>query len=139
MSSHTVIVYKLDRLGWSLREPVKLIARLKERKIEFISLKDAIDTSTAQGRFFLNIFVSLAEFERDIIRERIKAGLSAARAKGRMGGKKKGLSQDAIKKAETAVMLYKEKKTAEEIAGIIGVGRSTVYRYLEAMGQKRIL
>ena len=56
-----------------------------------------------------------------------------------MGGKKKGLSPEAIKKAETAVMLYKEKKTAEEIAGIIGVGRSTVYRYLEAMGQKRIL
>lgn len=135
----TVVVYKLDRLGRSLRELVNLIAQLEERKIEFISLKDAIDTSTAQGRFFLNIFASLAEFERDIIRERIRAGLSAARARGRMGGKKRGLSPDAIKKAETAVMLYKEKKTAEEIAGIIGVGRSTVYRYLEAMGQKRIL
>lgn len=135
----TVVVYKLDRLGRSLRELVNLIAQLEERKIEFISLKDAIDTSTAQGRFFLNIFASLAEFERDIIRERTRAGLSAARARGRMGGKKKGLSPDAIKKAETAVMLYKEKKTAEEIAGIIGVGRSTVYRYLEAMGQKRIL
>ena len=96
-------------------------------------------TSTAQGRFFLNIFASLAEFERDIIRERTKAGLSAARARGRMGGKKKGLSPEAIKKAETAVMLYKEKKTAEEIASIIGVGRTTVYRYLEAMGQKRVL
>ena len=81
----------------------------------------------------------MAEFERDIIWERTKVGLSAARARGRMGGKKKRLSADAIKKAETAVMLYKEKKTAEEIAGIIGVGRSTVYRYLEAMGQKRIL
>lgn len=135
----TVVVYKLDRLGRSLRELVNLIAQLEERKIEFISLKDAIDTSTAQGRFFLNIFASLAEFERDIIRERTRAGLSAARARGRMGGKKKGLSPDAIKKAETAVMLYKEKKTAEEIARIIGVGRSTVYRYLEAMGQKRIL
>jgi len=135
----TVVVYKLDRLGRSLRELVNLIAQLEERKIEFISLKDAIDTSTAQGRFFLNIFASLAEFERDIIRERTKAGLSAARARGRMGGKKKGLSPEAIKKAETAVMLYKEKKTAEEIASIIGVGRTTVYRYLEAMGQKRVL
>ena len=56
-----------------------------------------------------------------------------------MGGKKKGLSPEAIKKAETAVMLYRERKTAEEIAGIIGVGRATVYRYLEAMGQKRNL
>jgi DNA invertase Pin-like site-specific DNA recombinase len=135
----TVVVYKLDRLGRSLRELVNLIAQFEERKIAFVSLKDAIDTSTAQGRFFLNIFASLAEFERDIIRERTKAGLSAARARGRMGGKKKGLSPEAIKKAQTAVMLYKEKKTAEEIASIIGVGRTTVYRYLEAMGQKRVL
>lgn len=69
---------------------------------------------------------SLAEFERDIIRECTKEGLSAARARGRLGGEKKGLCPDAIKKAETAVMLYKEKKTAEEIAGIIDVGRLTV-------------
>lgn len=135
----TVVVYKLDRLGRSLKELINLLSQFEERKIAFVSLKDAIDTSTAQGRFFLNIFASLAEFERDIIRERTKAGLSAARARGRMGGKKKGLSAEAIKKAETAVMLYRERKTAEEIAGIIGVGRATVYRYLEAMGQKRNL
>jgi DNA invertase Pin-like site-specific DNA recombinase len=135
----TVVVYKLDRLGRSLKELINLLSQFEERKIAFVSLKDAIDTSTAQGRFFLNIFASLAEFERDIIRERTKAGLSAARARGRMGGKKKGLSPEAIKKAETAVMLYRERKTAEEIAGIIGVGRATVYRYLEAMGQKRNL
>ena len=135
----TVIVYKLDRLGRSLKELINLLSHFEERKIAFVSLKDAIDTSTPQGRFFLNIFASLAEFERDIIRERTKAGLSAARARGRMGGKKKGLSPEAIKKAETAVMLYRERKTAEEIAGIIGVGRATVYRYLEAMGQKRNL
>ena len=87
----------------------------------------------------MNIFVSLAEFERDIVRERTMAGLSAARARERMDGKKKGLSPDAIKKVETAVLLYKETKTAEEIAGILGVGRSTVYRYLEAMEKKRNL
>jgi DNA invertase Pin-like site-specific DNA recombinase len=68
----TVVVYKLDRLGRSLRELVNLIAQFEERKIAFVSLKDAIDTSTAQGRFFLNIFASLAEFERDIIRERTR-------------------------------------------------------------------
>lgn len=123
--------------GRSLRELVNLIAQLEERKIEFVSLKDAIDTSTAHGRFFQNTFASLAEFERDIIRERSKAGLSAAGARGRMGGKKKGLTPDAIKKAETAVMLDKEKKTAEEIACIIGVGLSTAYRYLDAMEQKK--
>lgn len=135
----TVVVYKLDRLGRSLKELVELITEFQERKVEFISLQDAIDTSTAQGRLFLNLFASLAEFERDIIRERTKAGLAAARARGRVGGKKKGLTPEAIKKAETAVMLYKEKKSAEEIAGIIGVARATVYRYLENMGQKRNL
>lgn len=135
----TVVVYKLDRLGRSLRELVNLIAQFEENKIAFVSLKDGIDTSTAQGRFFLNIFASLAEFERDIIRERTMAGLSAARARGRMGGKKKGLSPEANKKAETAVLLYQQKKSAEEIAGIIGVGRTTVYRYLQEKGQKRNL
>ncbi len=105
----------------------------------FVSIKDSIDTSTAQGRLFLNIFGSLAEFERDIIRERTKAGLSAAKARGRTGGRKKGLGPEAMKKAETAVMLYKQMKNAKEIAGIIGVGRATVYRYLEEMGQERNL
>ena len=79
----------------------------------------------------MNIFGSLAEFERDTIRERTKAGLLAAKARDRTGGKKKVLSPEAKKKAETAVMLYNQKKSAVEIAGIIGVGRATVYRYLE--------
>lgn len=100
---------------------------------------DSIDTSTAQGRFYLNLFASLAEFERDTIRERTKTGLAAARARGRLGGRSKGLSPEARQKAETAVMLYQQKKSADEIATIIGVGRATVYRYLEAMGQERKL
>jgi len=135
----TLIVWKLDRLGRSLKELIHLIETLENKKVDFVSMKDAIDTSTAQGRLFLNIFASLAEFERDIIRERTKAGLASARARGRTGGRKKGLSSDALKKAETAVMLYQQKKSADEIASIIGVGRATVYRYLEAMGQKRNL
>lgn len=79
----------------------------------------------------MNIFGSLAEFERDTIRERTKEGLSAAKARDRTGGEKKVLSPEAKKKAEMAVMLYNQKKSAVEIAGIIGVGRATVYRYLE--------
>ena len=133
----TVVVWKLDRLGRSLKELVNLMETFQAKKVNFVSIKDSIDTSTAQGRLFLIIFGSLAEFERDIIRERTKAGLSAARARGRLGGKKKGLSPEAIQKAETAVLLYIQKKSTDEIAGIIGVGRATVYRYLEAMGQKR--
>lgn len=133
----TVYVWKLDRLGRSLKDLINLIETLLLKKVNFISLKDSIDTSTAQGRLFLNIFGSLAEFERDIIRERTKAGLESAKARGKIGGRKKGLSKIAKQKAETAVGLYLQKKTAEEIADIIGVGRATVYRYLEAMGQKR--
>ena len=135
----SVMVWKLDRLARSLKELINLIEIFKVKKVNFTSIKDSIDTSTVQGRLLLNIFGSLAEFERDTIRERTKAGLSAAKARGRMGGKKKGLSPEAMKKAETAVMLYKQKKSAVEIAGIIGVGRATVYRYLEEMGQERNL
>ena len=127
----SVMVWKLDRLARSLKELINLIEIFKVKKVNFTSIKDSIDTSTVQGRLLLNIFGSLAEFERDTIRERTKAGLSAAKARGRMGGKKKGLSPEAMKKAETTVMLYKQKKSAVEIAGIIGVGRATVYRYLE--------
>jgi len=135
----SVMVWKLDRLARSLKELINLVEILRVKKVNFTSVKDSIDTSTVQGRLLLNIFGSLAEFERDTIRERTKAGLSAAKARGRMGGKKKGLSPEAKKKAETAVMLYKQKKSAVEIAGIIGVGRATVYRYLEEMGQERNL
>jgi DNA invertase Pin-like site-specific DNA recombinase len=135
----SVMVWKLDRLARSLKELINLVEIFKVKKVNFISLKDSIDTSTVQGRLILNIFGSLAEFERDTIRERTKAGLWAAKARGRMGGKKKGLSPEAMKKAETAVMLYKQNKSAVEIAGIIGVGRATVYRYLEEMGQERNL
>lgn len=135
----SVIVWKLDRLGRSVKELINLMEIFQVKKVNFISIKDSIDTSTIQGRLLLNIFASLAEFERDIIRERTKAGLSAAKARGRSGGRKKGLTSEAIKKAETAVMLYKQQKSAVEIAGIIGVGRATVYRYLEEMGQERNL
>jgi DNA invertase Pin-like site-specific DNA recombinase len=135
----SVMVWKLDRLARSLKELINLVETFRVKKVNFTSIKDSIDTSTVQGRLLLNIFGSLAEFERDTIRERTKAGLSAAKARGRMGGKKKGLSPEAKKKAETAVMLYQQKKSAVEIAGIIGVGRATVYRYLEEMGQERNL
>ena len=135
----SVVVWKLDRLGRSLKELINLIETLQAKKVNFVSIKDSIDTYTAQGRLFLNIFGSLAEFERDIIRERTKAGLASAKARGRIGGRKKGLAPEAMKKAETAVMLYKQMKNAKEIAGILGVGRATVYRYLEEMGQERNL
>lgn len=136
-SGDTLVVWKLDRLGRSLKELLGLVNDFQEKNIGFISLNDSIDTTTAQGRLIFNIFASLAEFERDIIRERTMAGLMAARARGRMGGKKKGLTPDAIQKAETAKTLYQQKMKVDDIAKVIGVGRTTVYRYLEYTGQDR--
>ncbi|RAJ90070.1 DNA invertase Pin-like site-specific DNA recombinase, partial [Larkinella arboricola] len=127
----TVVVWKLDRLGRSLKELINLINDFQQRKIGFRSLNDAIDTTTAQGRLVFNLFASLAEFERDLIRERTKAGLSAARARGRTGGKPKGLSKEAQSKAEAARILFdKNENTVAEIGKILGISRATVYRYL---------
>lgn len=91
-----VVVWKLDRLGRSLRDLVDFVALFHEQEVNFVSLHDHINTTTATGRFTLNIFASLAEFEREIIRERAKMGLDAASARGRKGGRPKGLSSKNI-------------------------------------------
>ena len=96
----TVIVWKLDRLGRSLTNLIDLISELNKHGVHFLSLNDNINTQTATGRFTFNIFASLAEFEREIIRERTKAGLNATRARGRMGGRTKGLSKSSMSKAK---------------------------------------
>jgi len=97
--------------------------------------QDHLDTTTAQGRLMFNLFASLAEFERDIIRERTKAGLTAARARGRQGGRPKGLSKEALSKAQAAKTLYLQRdKTVAEIGQLLGVGRATIYRYLAHLG-----
>ena len=98
----TVIFWKLDRFGWSLKELIALIDVMHKKGVVFISLKDSTDTSTAQGRLILHIFASLAVFEKGIIRERTNARLSAAKACGRTVGRKKGLTPESIKKVETA-------------------------------------
>ena len=90
----TVIVWKLDRLGRSLRDLIDLVAEMQKLEVNFVSVQDSINTATATGRFTFNIFASLAEFEREIISERTKAGLASARARGRKGGRPKGLSKE---------------------------------------------
>jgi DNA invertase Pin-like site-specific DNA recombinase len=102
----TVIVWKLDRLGRSLKELFTLVDDFQRKGIGFRSLNDAIDTTTAQGRLVFNLFASLAEFERDMIRERTKAGLAAARARGRVGGRPKGLSAQAQAKARAVKTMH---------------------------------
>ena len=129
-----VIVWKLDRLGRSIRDLIDLVSSFRELGVEFVSLKDSIDTSTATGRFTFNVFASLAEFEREIIRERTMAGLAAAKARGRTGGRKPGLSKEAMNKAKQVKILFeKGDMPMEEIAKAFGISRATGYRYLELM------
>ncbi|MFT2011471.1 recombinase family protein [Pontibacter sp. 13R65] len=130
-SGDTVVVWKLDRLGRSLRDLIDLVSDFKERGVDFVSLQDGINTATPTGRFTFNIFASLAEFEREIIRERTKAGLDAAKARGRKGGRPSGLSKVAMEKAVTVKILFDSgTKTVEEIAKILNIGRATCYRYI---------
>ena len=132
-----VIVWKLDRLGRSIRDLIDLVSSFRDLGVEFVSLKDSIDTSTATGRFTFNVFASLAEFEREIIRERTMAGLTAAKARGRTGGRKPGLSKEALAKALMVKKLFDIGTTSmDEIATALKLSRATCYRYLDLMNQK---
>ncbi len=126
-----LVVWKLDRLGRNLKDLITIITDLMDRKVGFVSLNDPIDTTTSHGRLIFNIFGSLAEFERDLIRERTFAGLKSARARGRLGGRPKGLSDAAKEKACAAETLYKEGKlSTSEICRQLNICRYTLYAYL---------
>ncbi|TVM12618.1 transposon DNA-invertase, partial [Oceanidesulfovibrio indonesiensis] len=125
----TLVVWRLDRLGRSLKHLIELVSELEERGIGFRSLQEAIDTTTPGGKLVFHIFSALAEFERNIIQERTRAGLEAARARGRKGGRPKKLSPQ---KRELALKLYHEKeKTVAEICELVGVSKPTLYDYLK--------
>lgn len=127
----TLVIWKLDRLGRNLAHLINITTKLIEKKVGLISLNDPIDTSTAQGRMVFGIFASLAEFERELIRERTQAGLKSARARGRKGGRPKGMSQAAIEKAAVAEALYKEGSiSVNKIAEQLGISKTTLYCYL---------
>jgi hypothetical protein len=118
-------------MGRSLAHLVELVGDLVKRKVGLVSLNDPIDTTTAQDRLVFNLFASLAEFERELIRERTHAGLSAARARGRVGGRPKGLSSQAQATAMAAETLYREKRlSVSSIAGKLHISKSTLYGYL---------
>ena len=126
-----IVIWKLDRLGRSLKHLVDLVSDLLIRGVGLKSLNDPIDTTSSQGRLIFNIFASLAEFERDLIVERTQAGLKSARARGRLGGRPKGLSEDAKRKAVAAEALYRGGKLGvNEIAANLGISKSTLYSYL---------
>jgi DNA invertase Pin-like site-specific DNA recombinase len=124
----TVYIYKLDRLGRSLRHLLSLVAEFEKQGVGLVSLTDAINTTSAQGRLVFNLFASLAEFERELIRERTHAGLASARARGRVGGRQKGLSKEAERTAIIAETLYREQQLGvNEIAHQLGIAKTTLY------------
>ena len=126
----SLVVWRLDRLGRSLKHLIETITALNNRKIGFKSITEAIDTTTSGGKLIFHIFGALAEFERDIIRERTQAGLTAARARGRKGGRPRALTP---KKAEQARTLYNDKnRSIDEICRTLNISRATLYRYINA-------
>ena len=123
----TLVVWKLDRLGRSLQHLITVVNKLKDGGVYFRSLKENLDTSSSTGKLIFHIFGALAEFERDIIRERTMAGLAAARARGRVGGRPKIMDEGKIKLAKT--LMVDHSRSIGEICEIIGVSKATLYRY----------
>jgi DNA invertase Pin-like site-specific DNA recombinase len=132
-SGDTLVVYKLDRLGRSTRKLIELVEELDQRGVEFVSIRDSIDTTTAVGKAMFRMLAVLAEMERDLIVERTKAGLEAARARGRKGGRPKK-SSIAVQKA---LKLYDSKEySVSEIAELTSVSAATLYRSLHIRKDK---
>jgi DNA invertase Pin-like site-specific DNA recombinase len=130
-----LVIWKLDRMGRSLRHLVELVGELVTREVGLLSLNDPIDTTSAQGRLVFNMFASLAEFERELIRERTQAGLTAARARGRVGGRPRGLPAHAEATAMAAETLYREQRlSVNDIAQRLRIAKSTLYSYLRHRG-----
>ena len=127
----TLVVWRLDRLGRSLRQLTETVTDLEQRGVNFRSLTEAIDTTSPGGKLVFHIFGALAELERDLIRERTRAGLTAARARGRKGGRPRAAAFRDPKKQALARKLYAEQQTpVTTICQMLKVSRATFYRYL---------
>jgi DNA invertase Pin-like site-specific DNA recombinase len=128
----TLIVWRLDRLGRSLKDLIALAEGLDKRGVGLKSLKEALDTTSSGGRLIFHMFAALAEFERDLVRERTQAGLTAARARGRLGGRPKRLTPE---KRRLVVQLYRAKEhSIAEICRLMGISKPTLYSYLAEAG-----
>jgi DNA invertase Pin-like site-specific DNA recombinase len=124
----SLVVWRLDRLGRGLRHLIDVVKGLEERQVALVSLTESIDTSTPGGRLVFHVFGALAEFERDLIRETTQAGLTAARAPGRVGGRLTVWTEDKIKAA--LAMRVRGQHNVSSIARALGVSRASVYRAL---------
>lgn len=128
-SGDVLVVWRLDRLSRSLKDLIEMVSVLEERSIGLQSLHESIDTTSSVGKLVFHIFGALAEFERNLIRERTQAGLNAARARGRLGGRPKALDSS---KRKLAVRLYRDRDhTVAEICKLMGVSRPTLYKYIK--------
>lgn len=132
-SGDVLVVWRLDRLGRSLKDLIGMMETLSERNIELHSLTEALNTTSSSGQLIFHLFCCLAEFERNLIRERTQAGLKAARARGRLGGRPKALEPA---KRQLAIKLYNERQhTIKEICRMMGISKPTLYSYIaEARG-----
>lgn len=127
-----LVVWRLDRLGRSVKNLIEIIAVLDSRKIEFLSLQESINTATSGGKLIFHVFAAVAEFERNLLKERTQAGTAAARARGRTGGRPLALSED---KKNLAVKAYLDKElTIKQICKIFGISKRTLYKYVDADG-----
>lgn len=131
----TLVVWKLDRLGRSVRHLITLVSELNAQGIHFRSLTDSIDTSTPMGRFFFHIMSALAEMERELIVERTRAGLQAARLEGRIGGRKRKMTAPVLAQAKR---LLANGATLQQTALVLEVSVKTLYRYIPAAEQQRL-
>ena len=125
----TLVVWKLDRLGRSVKDLVELVGDLEKRGVHFQSVTDSIETATPAGRFFFHVMASLAQMERELLIERTRAGLDAARAQGRVGGRKRAMTQS---KLEAAKKLLDAGLAPREVAANLGISLPTLYRWLPA-------
>ena len=129
-----LVVWKLDRLGRSVKDLVAIVCDLEQRGVHFKCLTDQIDTSTTAGRFFFHVMASLAQMERDLTAERTRAGLDAARRQGRTGGRKRKMDDSKI---ATAKKLMQDGISPREVAKNLGVSIPTLYRWLPAAIHQR--
>lgn len=127
-SGDTLVVWRLDRLGRSLPDLVNIVSELEKAGIAFESITERIETGSAAGKLIFHVFAALAEFERNVIRERTHAGLAAARARGRKGGRRAALNDKQVK--EIRLLLGDPDTQVTDIAKRYGVSRATIYKYL---------
>lgn len=134
-SGDTLVVWRLDRLGRSLPDLVGIVTRLEQEEVGFESINERIETTSAAGKLIFHVFAALAEFERNLIRERTRAGLLAARARGRKGGRKPVL--DARQLREIRALLSDPEIHVADVARRYGVSRTTLYRYIGSLKSAR--